>query len=44
MIEHRHGDSAFELVGNASVGSRSAMAAGHAIVHTADVMLEKGKK
>ncbi len=44
LIEHRHGDSAFELVGNASVGSRSAMAAGHAIVHTADVMLEKGKK
>jgi carbon-monoxide dehydrogenase large subunit len=44
LIEHRHGDSAFDLVGNASVGSRSAMAAGHAIVHTADVMLEKGKK
>jgi carbon-monoxide dehydrogenase large subunit len=44
LIEHRHGDSTFELVGNASVGSRSAMAAGHAIVHTADVMLEKGKK
>ncbi|MGH6665562.1 MAG: xanthine dehydrogenase family protein molybdopterin-binding subunit, partial [Pseudolabrys sp.] len=44
LIEHRHGDSAFELVGNASVGSRSAMAAGHAIVHTADIMLTKGKK
>jgi carbon-monoxide dehydrogenase large subunit len=44
LIEHRHGDSSFDLVGNASVGSRSAMAAGHAIVHTADVMLEKGKK
>ena len=44
LIVHRHGDSAFELVGNASVGSRSAMTAGNAIVHTADVMLEKGKK
>ena len=43
-IEHRHGDSAREIVGFASVGSRSAMAAGHAIVHTADVMLTKGKK
>jgi carbon-monoxide dehydrogenase large subunit len=43
-IEHRHGDSAREIVGFASVGSRSAMAAGHAIVHTADVMLAKGKK
>jgi len=44
LIQHRHGDSAFELKGVASVGSRSAMSAGHAIVHTADVMLEKGKK
>ncbi len=43
-IEHRHGDSAMELSGNASVGSRSAMCAGSAIVHTADVMLEKGRK
>ena len=43
-IEHRHGDSAFEIPGFASVGSRSAMAASHAIVHTADVMLAKGKK
>jgi len=43
-IEHRHGDSAHELVGFASVGSRSAMAAGHAIVKTAEVMLTKGKK
>ena len=43
-IEHRHGDSAREIAGFASVGSRSAMAAGHAIVHTADVMLTKGKK
>jgi aerobic carbon-monoxide dehydrogenase large subunit len=43
-IEHRHGDTALGLAGNASVGSRSAMCAGSAIVHTADVMLEKGKK
>ena len=32
------------LTGFASVGSRSAMCAGSAIVHTADVMLTKGKK
>jgi carbon-monoxide dehydrogenase large subunit len=43
-IEHRHGDSALEIVGFASVGSRSAMAAGHAIVKTAEVVLTKGKK
>ncbi len=43
-IEHRHGDSSREIVGFASVGSRSAMAAGNAIVKTADVMLAKGKK
>ena len=44
LIEHRHGDTALGLSGNASVGSRSAMCAGNAIVHTADVMLAKGKK
>jgi aerobic carbon-monoxide dehydrogenase large subunit len=43
-IEHRHGDTALGLGGGASVGSRSAMCAGTAIVHVADVMLEKGKK
>jgi carbon-monoxide dehydrogenase large subunit len=43
-IEHRHGDSSLEIAGFASVGSRSAMAAGHAIVKTAEVMLAKGKK
>jgi carbon-monoxide dehydrogenase large subunit len=43
-IEHHHGDSDMGLTGNASVGSRSAMCAGSAIVHTADVMLAKGKK
>ena len=43
-IQHRHGDSDMGLAGNASVGSRSAMCAGTAMVHTADVMLAKGKK
>jgi carbon-monoxide dehydrogenase large subunit len=43
-IVHMHGDSTMEIPGFASVGSRSAMAAGHAIVHTADIMLAKGKK
>ena len=43
-IEHRHGDTALGLTGQASVGSRSAMCAGNAIMHTADVMLAKGKK
>ena len=42
-IQHRHGDTAQGLTGFASVGSRSAMCAGSAIVHTADVMLAKGK-
>ena len=43
-IVHRHGDSALEIPGFASVGSRSAMAAGSAIVKTAEVMLAKGKR
>jgi aerobic carbon-monoxide dehydrogenase large subunit len=43
-IEHRHGDTALGITGGASVGSRSAMCAGNAIIHTADVMLEKGKE
>ncbi|MGA7387152.1 MAG: xanthine dehydrogenase family protein molybdopterin-binding subunit [Pseudolabrys sp.] len=43
-IQHRHGDTAQGLTGFASVGSRSAMCAGSAIAHTADVMLAKGKK
>ena len=43
-IEHHHGDTDLGLTGGASVGSRSAMCAGTAIVHTADVMLAKGKK
>ena len=43
-IEHHHGDTALGLSGGASVGSRSAMCAGNAVVHVADVMLAKGKK
>ena len=43
-IEHRHGDTALGLTGGASVASRSAMCAGNAIMHVADVMLAKGKK
>ncbi|HKS86137.1 MAG TPA: xanthine dehydrogenase family protein molybdopterin-binding subunit, partial [Pseudolabrys sp.] len=43
-VQHRHGDTDLGLTGNASVASRSAMCAGNAIVHTADVMLAKGKK
>ena len=43
-IEHRHGDTALGLTGGASVGSRSAMCAGTAILVTADTMLAKGKK
>jgi carbon-monoxide dehydrogenase large subunit len=43
-IEHRHGDTNMGLSGFASVASRSAMCAGSAIWHVADVMLAKGKK
>src|SRR5476651_668939 len=43
-IEHRQGDTNQGLTGFASVGSRSAMCAGNAIIHVADLMLAKGKK
>jgi carbon-monoxide dehydrogenase large subunit len=43
-IVHRHGDTNLGLTGAASVGSRSAMCAGNVIVHTADLVIEKGKK
>jgi carbon-monoxide dehydrogenase large subunit len=43
-IKHRHGDTSLGINGFASVGSRSAMTAGSAIVKTIDVMLEKGRK
>jgi carbon-monoxide dehydrogenase large subunit len=43
-VGHRHGDSALEIAGYASVGSRSAMTAGAAIVRCVDLILEKGKR
>ena len=43
-VGHRHGDSALEIAGYASVGSRSAMTAGAAIVKCLDLILEKGKR
>jgi carbon-monoxide dehydrogenase large subunit len=42
-IPHRHGDSANELPGYASVGSRSAMTAGHSIAKAMDTIVEKGR-
>jgi carbon-monoxide dehydrogenase large subunit len=44
QIGHSHGDSAHEIAGYASVGSRTAMTAGHAMVKTLEAMLAKGKK
>jgi carbon-monoxide dehydrogenase large subunit len=44
LVEHRHGDSALEIPGFASVGSRSAQAASHALMRSSEVMLAKGKK
>jgi carbon-monoxide dehydrogenase large subunit len=44
QIQHRHGDTALGLTGFASVGSRSAMCAGTAVITVADTMLAKGKK
>jgi carbon-monoxide dehydrogenase large subunit len=43
QIEHRHGDSAMEIAGYASVGSRSAMTVSHALIKTGEAMLAKGK-
>jgi carbon-monoxide dehydrogenase large subunit len=43
QIEHRHGDSALELAGYASVGSRAAMVVSHTMLKLVDVMLHKGK-
>jgi aerobic carbon-monoxide dehydrogenase large subunit len=42
-IPHRHGDSALELPGYASVGSRSGMTVSHSLVKAIDSILEKGK-
>ena len=43
QIEHRQGDSAMEIAGYASVGSRSAMTVSHALIKTIEAMLAKGK-
>jgi carbon-monoxide dehydrogenase large subunit len=43
QIAHRHGDSAMNVPGFASVGSRSAMTAGSAILQAADTVIAKGK-
>jgi carbon-monoxide dehydrogenase large subunit len=44
QVVHAHGDSSHEIAGYASVGSRTAMTAGHAMVKTLETMLAKGKK
>ena len=44
QVGHAHGDSAHEIAGYASVGSRTAMTAGHAMVKTLEALLAKGKK
>src|ERR671937_155614 len=43
QIAHRQGDSAMEVAGYASVGSRSAMTVSHAMIKTVEAMLAKGK-
>jgi carbon-monoxide dehydrogenase large subunit len=43
LIQHQHGDSAMEIAGYASVGSRSAMTVSHAMIKTVDALLKKGK-
>ncbi len=42
-VVHRHGDSDFAVPGYASVGSRSAMVAGHAIAKGIETVIAKGK-
>jgi carbon-monoxide dehydrogenase large subunit len=42
-IPHSHGDSANELPGYASVGSRSGMTVSHSVVKAIDEILKKGK-
>ena len=44
QVTHSHGDSAHEIAGYASVGSRTAMTAGHAMVKTIEALIAKGKK
>ena len=42
-VQHRHGDTGLGVAGFASVGSRSAMTAGSAILKTIDTVLAKGR-
>jgi carbon-monoxide dehydrogenase large subunit len=42
-IRHHHGDSALEIAGYASVGSRSGMTVSHSLLKAIDLMLGKGK-
>jgi aerobic carbon-monoxide dehydrogenase large subunit len=44
QVHHRHGDSALEIAGYASVGSRSAMTAGASIIKCINLIVEKGKR
>jgi aerobic carbon-monoxide dehydrogenase large subunit len=44
QVKHRHGDSSMNLPGAPSVGSRSTMTAGAAVVRGIELLLEKGKK
>jgi carbon-monoxide dehydrogenase large subunit len=44
QVHHHHGDSAHEVAGYASVGSRSAMTVGHSMVKTIEAIIAKGKK
>lgn len=44
QVTHRHGDTNMNLTGSPSVGSRSTMTAGAAVVRGIELMLEKGKK
>ncbi len=43
LVEHHHGDSAMEIAGYASVGSRSAMTVSHAMIKTVEALIAKGK-
>lgn len=43
-VVHRHGDSDYAVPGYASVGSRSAMTAGHAMARGIETIVAKGKK
>jgi len=44
QVRHRHGDTNMNLQGSPSVGSRSTMTAGAAVVRGVELLIEKGKK